>query len=95
MNEPLIVPQPEPQNKPKPWKAVKLNLGGIWQAFKGSRTEDGHSYLAFEDPETKNVQVINENGFFTLSPDQTQSKGHLSMEEISAFVQKAKASKVK
>ncbi|PJE63263.1 hypothetical protein COU88_00475 [Candidatus Roizmanbacteria bacterium CG10_big_fil_rev_8_21_14_0_10_39_6] len=95
MNEPLVVAQLESQNKPKPWKAVKLNLGGIWQAFKGSRTEEGHSYLAFEDPKTKNVQVINENGFFTLSSDQTQSKGHLSMEEISAFVQKVKVSKVK
>ena len=34
MTELIPVPQPETQNKPKPWKAVKLNLGGIWQAFK-------------------------------------------------------------
>lgn len=91
MNEPLPVLQPEPQNKPKPWRPVKLNPNGIWHAFKGSRSEEGKQYLAFENPETKNVQVINENGFFTLSPDQTQSKGHLSMEEIIAFAKKAKS----
>lgn len=93
MHEPVPLQQPEPQKKPQPWKTVKLNLGGIWQAFKGSRTEEGHKYLAFENPETHEVNVMNENGFFTLSPDQSTGKGHITKEQMAAFVAKAKANK--
>jgi len=68
------------------------------RTFKGSRTPAEKmvgKYVAVEDPNTKNIVVFNENGSFTLSPDQQSVLGHITMEEITAFVEKAKAAKAK